>query len=312
MSKSIFLIIITLIYFFSLEVTICQTNLELEKFTNSSQVNEVRGGSIFKIGIDVKLPKEKTVPNIIVIGGNVFIDGKVTQYVIVIFGNVYLNTDAQVLDGVITLLGRIETKSEGQILGHRSEIANIVQLMNSFTDLASGMPNSVWGKWALVGWRASTFVTLLLIQLLLVSKFHTNVKNMTDAIPKKIIGVSLLGLLSVIGMVPVGISLFLSLVGIPLMLVLWAFLFLACLYGKVVISFKIGNIFFQRNRLNHLAVLVGYGIYRMATFLPYLYLGKIIFFVANIISIGVCIRTVFGLKSVIELNSDESNVMRNA
>jgi hypothetical protein len=291
--------------FFPLKFAICQTNLELEKFTNNSQVNEVKGGSIFKIGVDVKLAKEKTVPNIIVVGGDVFIDGKVTQYVIVIFGNVYLNTDAQVLDGVITLLGKIDTKSEGQILGHQSEIANIVQLMDSFTDLASGMPYSVWGKWALVGWRASTFVALLLIQLILVSKFPVNVKNMTDAIPKKIIGVSLLGILSVIGMVPVGVSLFLSLVGIPLLLILWAFLFLACLYGKVVISFRIGNIIFQRNRPNHLAVLMGYGIYRMATFLPYLHLGKIIFFVVNIISIGVCIRTIFGLKSVIGVKSDE-------
>ncbi|MBM3240744.1 hypothetical protein FJZ31_31050 [Candidatus Poribacteria bacterium] len=305
MSKSIFLIITILMYFFSLEFALCQTNLALEKFTNSSQINEVRGGSIFKIGVDVKLSKEKTVPNIIVVGGDVFIDGKVTQYVIVIFGNVYLNTDAQVLDGVITLLGKIETKSEGQILGHHSEIANIVQLLDSFTDLASGMPNSVWGKWALVGWRAATFVVLLLMQLILVSTFPVNVKNMTDAIPKKIIGVSLLGILSVLGMVPVGIALFLSLVGIPLMLVLWAFLFLACLYGKVVISFRIGNIIFQRHRPNHLAVLLGYGIYRMATFLPYLQIGKIIFFVVNIISIGVCIRTIFGLKSVIRVKSDE-------
>ena len=305
MSKSIFLIITILIYFSPLEVAICQTNLEPKEFTESSQANEVKGGSIFKIGVDVRLPKEKTVPNIIVVGGDVFIDGKVTQYVIVIFGNVYLNADAQVLDGVITLLGRINTESEGQIIGHRSEITNIVQLMNGIVDLAAGMPRSVWGKWTLVGWRVSTFVTLLLIQLLLVAKFPMTVKNMTDAIPKRFVGISLLGILSVIGMVPVGISLFLSLVGIPLLLILWAFLFLACLYGKVAISFLIGNVIFQRNRPNYLAVLVGYGIYRMATFLPYLYLGKIIFFIANVISIGVCIRTIWGIKSVIEAKSDK-------
>ncbi|MBC8229745.1 hypothetical protein H8E77_09385 [bacterium] len=304
MSKSS-LITTILTFFFLLEAVICQTNLELEKFTDSSQSNDVKGGSIFKIGVDVRLPKDKTVPNVIVIGGDVFIDGKVTQHVIVIFGNVYLNAEAQVLDGVITLLGKINTKSEGQILGHRAEITNIVQLMNVVIDLSSGMPRSVWGKWALVGWRVSTFVSLLLIQLLLIYKCPMNVKNMTDAIPKKIVGISLLGLLSVIGMVPVGISLFLSLVGIPLLLILWAFLFLACLYGKIAISFLIGNILFQRNRPNHLTVLVGYGIYRMATFLPYFYSGKIIFFVANIISIGVCIRTIFGMKSVIGVNSEE-------
>ena len=305
MSKPIFLIITIVIYFSPLEIAICQTNLEPKEFTESSRASEAKGGSIFKIGVDVKLAKEKTVPNIIVVGGDVFIDGKVTQYVIVILGNVYLNADAQVLDGVITLLGNIDTKSEGQIPGHRSEITNIVQLMDAFISLASGMPRSVWGKWALVGWRVSTFATLLLIQLLLVSKFHKNVKNMTDAIPKRFVGISLLGILSVIGMAPVGVSLFLSLVGIPLLLIIWAFLFLACLYGKVAISFLIGNIIFQRNRPNHLAVLVGYVIYRMATFLPYLYLGKIIFFVVNIISIGVCIRTVFGIKSVIGVTSDE-------
>ncbi|MFQ6039487.1 MAG: hypothetical protein ACE5PV_01420 [Candidatus Poribacteria bacterium] len=304
MSKSIFLTII-LIYILPLESVICQTNLQLEKFTDNPQANEVKGGSIFKIGVDVKLPEGKKVPNIIVIGGDVFIDGKVTQYVIVIFGDVYLDADAQILDGVVTLLGKIDTASEGQILGHRAEITNIVQLLNVFIDLASGMPKSVWGKWSLVGWRISMFAALLLIQLLLVSKLPMNVRNMTDAIPKRFLGISLLGILSTVGMIPIGISLFLSLAGIPLLLILWAFLFLACLYGKVTISLLIGNVILQRRRPNHLAVLVGYGIYRMATFLPYLYLGKIIFFIANVISIGICIRTIFGMKSVIKVNSDE-------
>jgi len=249
MSKSIFLITI-LIYILPLEFVICQTNLQLEKFTDNLPANEVKGGSILKIGVDVKLPKGKTVPNIIVIGGDVFIDGEVTQYVIVIFGNVYLNTDAQILDGVVTLLGKIDTTSDGQILGHRGEITNIVQLLNAFIDLASGMPKSVWGKWALVGWRISMFAALLLIQLLLVSKFHKNVKNMTDAIPKRFLGISLLGILSIVGMIPIGISLFLSLVGMPLLLILWAFLFLACLYGKVAISLLIGNTIFHRKFKN--------------------------------------------------------------
>jgi len=91
-----------------------------------------------------------------------------------------------------------------------------------------------------------------------------------------------------------------SIVGIPLLLFLWALVFAACVYGKIAISLAIGNIFLQRERPSVLAIIIGYTIYTMATFIRWYYIGQVIFIIANVVSVGVCIRTLFGMISIFQ------------
>ncbi len=307
MSKFVGYIILTISILLTPQSVVCQTNINMEKFTTSNApVDDKETANILKIGADVTLPKGKTVPNIIVFGGNAFVEGIVTQNVLVIFGDVQLNGEAQILGSATAVLGTVNMQSTTQIVGAKNEL-NIAQVIDGIIGLTSGMPRSMWGKWTWICWRISIFIILLLIQVILVSRLPVNIENMTIAMYKRPFGSVLLGILATIVMIPLVFFLFFSLIGIPLLLILWACFFFACLYGKTVISLFIGNIIFQRNRPSILAVFVGYSMYEIATFIPYFYIGKAIFLIANVISVGVCLRTAYGAKSVAPIREATSD-----
>jgi len=282
MPRSIFATVVMLI--FSANFVFCQTNSELERFT------------VFKVGEPYTLLSSETVPNITLIGGDARIEGKVERDVFVLVGNVKLEPSALVGGNVITVLGSANLHEDAQVKGEQILEFDSSKLLIGIAKAILGLSQSIWRSMDWVWWSLASTIVIFFIQVLLVSTLPTHTENMVQAVSRRPVGSVLIGGVFMIAMVPIGLLLFYSIVGIPLLLLLWALAFAACVYGKTAISLSIGNILLQRDRPNALAVIIGYTIYTMATFIPYS-IGQIVFIIANVVSVGVCIRTLFGAKS---------------
>ena len=266
----------------------CQTNFESGRFTAIE--------SIFKVGEQYALPDNETVSNITLIGGDAHIKGTVNRDVFVFVGNVKLESSALVEGNVTTVLGGIKLQEGAQVKGWTLAFDNS-KLLTSIVEAIFGLSQSIWRSTDWVWWSLSAAVAIFFIQALLASTLPKQTENMFHAVSRRPVGTVLIGLVFTIAVLPVGLLLFYSIVGIPLLLFLWALIFAACVYGKIAISLSIGNIFLQREQPGILAIIIGYTIYTMATFIQWYYIGQIIFVIANVISLGVCFRTFFGMKS---------------
>ena len=283
MPRLIFATIVILIFFANF--VFCQTNSESERFT------------IFKVGEPYTLLSSETASNITLIGGDARIEGKVKQDVFVFVGNVKLEPGASVEGNVTVLLGSINLHEDVQVKGQILAL-NSSKLLISIAKAIVGLSQSIWRSMDWVWWSLAASIVIFFIQILLISILPTYTENIFQAISERPVGTSLIGGVFMIAMVPIGLLLFYSIVGIPLLLLLWALVFAACVYGKTAISLSIGNIFLQRDRPSILAVIIGYTIYTLTTFIKWYYIGQTIFIIANVVSVGVCIRTLFGVKSI--------------
>lgn len=266
----------------------CQTNVEPERFTTTE--------SIFKVGEQYALPDSASVSNITLIGGDAHIKGKISRDVFVFVGNVKLEPSALVEGNVTTVLGSIKRQEGAQVKGRILEF-NSSNLLTSIINAIFGLSRSIWRSTDWLWWSLSAAIVIFFLQAFLVSTLPAQTENMFHGVARRPVGTLLIGLVVTIAMFPAGILLFYSVVGIPLLLFLWALIFAACIYGKIAISLAIGNLFLQRERPGVLAIIIGYTIYTMATFIRWYYIGQIIFVIANVVSVGACIRTLFGMKS---------------
>lgn len=255
---------------------------------------------ITQIGGRVNLEKNEIVNDIILVGGDAKIQGRVKGYIFVFGGNVKIEQGAQVTGKVTVVSGEIigkaalrnntrhETDAYEEINGFKLATAAASLMME-------GIPKEVWGdrQYAWFGWELMTFITLTLIHLLLVLIFPQQINNMASTISHRPIGSTLLGLIVLIIVPYLSILLILSIAGIPFAMLLSALLLPIAIYGKTAIFLSIGGTIFPQQS-NVVAVIAGYWIYRMATVVPYLSIPT--FIIASTIGIGISLRTLFGQK----------------
>ena len=241
-------------------------------------------GQIIKIGEPVEVGSNQVVSSIISIGGDVKVNGRVDRDIFVFVGDIEIGPDAKIGKDVTTIVGHIKN-DRNQINGHCREInKNPFAMMDL---IMSGLPKTTL-------WTSVMFIATLLVHIFLTVLLSENIGNMALAINRRFIGVSMLGLLTLIIAPLISILLVLSIAGIPLLIVFYSFLFITTIYGKTALFVSIGNAVIKKTRPNIIAVSLGYIIYFIATYVPYI--GKITFIVAIILGIGASLRTLFGIK----------------
>jgi len=251
-------------------------------------------GTVFKIGAATDIPQGVTCRRIISISSDLNIAGKVKGSVISLWGDVNLADTAQVDGDLIIIGGRLKADPKARISGRIRKLST-GEAFSGFISLMSGIPRGYWGNVAWISWKVILFICMLILQVLLFVIFPRNVEAMAHCVSVKPIGSSLLALIIFLLLPPISLMLILSLVGIPVVLILWAFLVAAAIFGKIGLFVALGNALFQTDRMSLISVVVGYTVYRVLTFLPVV--GKPIFVVVTFLAIGVCIRTGFGSKA---------------
>lgn len=256
---------------------------------------------ILQIGGHVNLGPTETADSIVLFAGDAKIQGSVRGDIFVLSGDAEIREGARVLGKVTVVMGEIIGKeylsdNARNMAEPYKEIRGQKLIPAAVSLMMQGVPQEVWGArkhgWF---WKLMIFVTLTFTHMLLVVVFSQRMDGMAYTISRRPIGNTLLGLIVLIIIPYLAMLLILSIVGIPLMLLFCAILLLMAIYGKTAIFLSIGNTIFPQQS-NIVAVVIGYWIYRMATFIPYI--NFVTFIIASTIGIGVCIRTVFGQKTI--------------
>ena len=93
-----------------------------------------QANNVFKIGDDVTIEAQQKVNNVVVIGGQITINGLVENNVVAVGGSIVLTSKALVRGNVVCIGGVIARGSDAQVFGKMKEInsSNISTFINSF------------------------------------------------------------------------------------------------------------------------------------------------------------------------------------
>ena len=238
---------------------------------------------IFKVVNDYELASDEVLTTLVMIAGNVRLQGSVTGNVLVLGGNVELVPGAQV-NGTLHLIG-------GQVTGNMEGIAAL-QVSNRWQMVPAAVklvmhPHAFWSTSKKTNWQSTLikFGLFMIMYLLVVTIFPRPVNAVSTLLTHRPIGSILFSILMLV-VIPLILALLtFSIVGVPFMLLGLSALLPLAICGKAAIFLTLGNTLFS-GRLKPLAVIFGYLLYFMATALPYI--DWITFLIINTIGIGVC------------------------
>ena len=245
---------------------------------------------VFKVVNDYVLASEEVLTTLVVIAGNVRLQGSVTGNVLVLGGNVELVSGAQV-NGTLHLIG-------GEVTGNMEGVADF-QVSNRWQMVPAGVklvmhPHAFWRTNKETGWQSTLikFGLFLIMYLLVVTIFPRPVNAVSALLTNRPIGSILFSIL-MLAVIPLTLALLtVSIVGVPFMLLGLSVLLPLAICGKAAIFLTLGGTLFS-GRLKPLAVIFGYLLYFMATALPYI--DWITFLTINTIGIGICFLSGFNM-----------------
>ena len=259
-------------------------------------------GTAFKIGSQLVIPEGSTCARVISISSDLRVLGRVRGWVLALFADVEIGGSAEVGGDLIVVGGRLKLDPNAKVLG-RTVVLSKLEAIDKLVSLASGLPRPYWGNFAWISWKTIHFICMLILQVILFLIFPARTEAMARCVQYRPIGTFVLSGLIALAIIPVSLFLLLTIVGIPVLILLWAVLVAAAVFGKLGVFAALGNILFQTERTSILSILFGYTIYRIITFLPVV--GKPIFLLVTALSIGVCVRTGFGRKEVLRKGGRE-------
>ena len=253
--------------------TVSETNVQWEKTRR-----------VLKVVNDYELAVDEVLTSLVIIAGNVRLEGRVTGNVLVLGGNVELTPSAQV-SGTLHLIG-------GEITGNVEKVENL-QISNRWQMLRATVelvmhPQTFWEIRKEMDLRLMLvkFVVFLFMYLLVVAIFPRPIKAVSELLTHRPVGSILFSALMLV-LIPLILALLtLSIIGVPFMLLGLSVLLPLAICGKAAIFLTLGGTLFS-DRLKPLAVIFGYILYFMATALPYI--DWVTFLVVNTIGIGICL-----------------------
>ena len=260
------------------------TNSENGETAEGTHTQSEKTRWIFKVVNDYELAADEVLTSLIMIAGNVRLEGSVTENVLVLGGNIELAPSTQV-NGTLHLIG-------GQVTGNIEKVENL-QVSNRWQMIPAAVelvmhPRTLWEirKETDLRLMLVKFVLFLLMYLLVVAIFPRPINAVSELLTHRPVGSILFSALMLV-VIPLILALLtLSIIGVPFMLLGLSVLLPLAICGKAAIFLTLGGTLFS-GRLKPLAVIFGYILYFMATALPYI--DWVTFLIVNTIGIGICL-----------------------
>ena len=242
---------------------------------------------ILKVVNDYELAADETLTTLVIIAGNVELQGRVTGNVLIIGGDIELTPASQV-NGTLHVIG-------GQVDGDIKGVANL-QISNDWQMVPAAVhlvmnPHIFWG----ISDQSNFWLTFvkfglfLVMYLLIVVLFPKPINAVSELFGRRPISSIIFGIL-ILAIIPLLLAvLTLSIVGVPFMLLVLSLLIPLSICGKAAIFLTLGGTLFS-GRWRPLAVIFSYTLYFMATALPYI--DWMTFLIVNTIGIGLCLLKV--------------------
>ncbi|MCK4546214.1 MAG: polymer-forming cytoskeletal protein [Candidatus Eisenbacteria sp.] len=223
----------------SIEEALREAEEALEGIENDLTYRKVHRSNKVHVGDNVYVDIDEMVNgDVVAVGGNVTIEGKVAGDVVAVFGNVFLENTAVVNGQAVAVFGRIVEEPGARVRGETVSVGPGMLFGNIFGEACC--PASFNWRWvplaSLVG------MGLLLIVVLLVALvFREGTERVTAAIRRDLLKSWLYGLLAEIILMVVTIVLCITIIGIPVVILLWLAAGLACLWAFAGVAVRAGE-----------------------------------------------------------------------
>lgn len=209
--------------------------------------------NVVKIGSDVTIKEGEKVHNVLVIGGQITVEGVVENKVTAIGGSVVLGKTA-VVGGNVFSLGGVVAKGRGAVV--HGKISNI-----NLDDISEAISTALSDEWEGWSWifaliSLSFFVGILLITMLIVFFFPKPVRIVSTAIREMPLKTTIWGILVLVMVVPLALLLAVSVVGMVLIPLEITIVLCGAILGFVAVSQLIGNRFFRLLKKQNQSVMV--------------------------------------------------------
>lgn len=186
-------------------------------------------------GQDAYVPENTQVENVVVFGANARISGQVRGDVVSIGGSVFLNSTAVVDGTAVAIGGKVEISEGARVYGEQVSIG--------LSSLGQLWPKI--GSLGFHGWRSSFALGRLLLVVfigwIVYWLFPRQVEQTASVLNTDPAKASLFGLLSYLAIIPLTILLVITLLGIPLVPILWLLVLIARLLGQVALGLLAGR-----------------------------------------------------------------------
>jgi hypothetical protein len=193
---------------------------------------------LVRFGRNLIVKQGMKVHNAIAIGGQVTVEGEVERNVVAVAGSVFLDSTAVVGGDVISVGGVIEREEGAQLRGNQVEVA-----LPGFSSFIMSLSQGNWRElswlFRLIFFIASIgFMALALMVVLLIPRPIGIVSAAIEHKPMRAIGWGFLGIFLI---VPVGVLLAVSIIGIVLIPVEIIFFVCALLMGYIAVAQLLGK-----------------------------------------------------------------------
>ncbi|MBI5380119.1 MAG: hypothetical protein HZA23_08230 [Nitrospirae bacterium] len=254
---------------------------------------------IVKINSDLFISEEEVVDTAITIGGNAVIAGEVRGNVVAVGGDVVVRPTALVSGEAVAIGGRI-FRDEGSVVeGELVEVLPQVNLRQIFAFLPSWLPGRPWVALFQVIYSLVLFLVFLALALLVEIFLPRQVTVVAQTLRGGVWMALVVGAGALAAFLPLVILVALTIIGIPLVPILFLFVSFGLLMGLVAVTILLGQRLLDLIRRGEhrpsLTVSLGAICLGLVYLLPFL--GGIALLLAAVIGFGAVMRSRFGTIS---------------
>ncbi len=257
--------------------------------TAATVASAAQSGDVVKFGQGAIVGQGVTVDNAVTIAGDLKIDGEVAGDAVAILGNMTVGSTGKVKGNAVVIFGKLIKESGAEISDKTFEF--------SLTKFGCGksclLP--LLGIWV-VGVGLVVFIGFGAIFLLIAALFTHKVGKASSFAERHLWRSFYYGFIAFVLILPITIFLLISVVGIPLVPLLFIILSAATLFGYAVMSQLIGLYFFRYLKKPGqpmvIEVLIGFLILAAISFVPVV--GALVKIAVWMAGLGATIATRFG------------------
>ena len=250
---------------------------------------DAQAKDIVKFGSDVIIDKNMTVNEVVVFGANITVNGAVQKDVVAIGGDVFLGPTAKVGQEVVSIGGAIHKESGAQVGDNEVELT-----IPGLSSLIGFSTKTNWVGWALA-FKVLTFIGFVALALVIVAIIPKPFDLISTNVQQNSLKAILLGILGLAALVPLGVFLAITIIGLPLVALEIFLVGITFLVGYIAIAQLVGDkiaVLLKRPALNALWVtLLGLLTLWLIGWVPFL--GSLVKAVVIVLGFGGVLATLF-------------------
>ena len=258
------------------------------------QKNEVFDDNLISIGGNIDI-KGKVNKSIIIIGGKLKLYGKIEEDLICISSDVKIYKNASIKGDLFVIGGKLEKDPEMRLQGEYSYFKfNLKKIETTLVPIISDSGSMTFFK-------AAKIILWLILALIIFAIIPKKINHAEEVFEKNMLRIGITGILSILAFILlflIFIILSFIIIGIPLLFILILFYFALIMFGRTVLLYFIGIKITKALNIKNITpafyIFIGVAFYLMLKFLPIV--GPLILIIFNMFEIGIGMSFLFRKK----------------